>query len=431
MPHSLRGQLAGLIEQGIRGFLVQKQAHRRRSGFGIAHGPQAEIGQFVGGVPPVLVQAAHIQVGIAVIAAENIGHLGGLEPHVGGHPDIQLLNELHGLLRGQNPLLNILLIIRIHILVKASPGDGRPRPLHEKEKAHRPRRFAGVMEGGGGPPGHPLHHGGHVLQLLLPHRVLLFPSPPGTGCGQPLSPVPDGLQHLQDSSVKDPLVNGFRIIGVQHLQQPLGLFIVLDKAMLDHIGPGRDEMGPVGAEVVGHIGNPSKLSPVPLPLTHIVAPLDRHGLILPIGEQFLLQLPIVLVGDVKGVIGPLPQVGQVLRQPVGVELNGEIGPPNLLGGPAHQLFVVIDVVAEGPVDLRRGLVPAHETGHALSLLVNFRVGPGPGDIHIGPVGMEHAVECLNSFGAAHLGNGARPQLIAQGGAGGGVGMDCHNTSPYP
>ena len=44
--------------------------------------------------------------------------------------------------------------------------------------------------------------------------------------------------------------------------------------------------------------------------------------------------------------------------------------------------------------------------------------------------MEHAVECLNSFGAAHLGNGARPQLIAQGGAGGGVGMDCHNTSPF-
>ena len=412
VAHALGGQFAGLVEEGIRGLLVEQDAHRGRGGLGIPHGPQAEVGQLVAGVLAVLVQAAHVQVGVAVIAAEDVGHLGGLEPHVGGYPDVEFLNELHGLFRGKDPLFDVRFIVRIHVLVKPPPGDGGAGPFHKEEEAHRPGGLTGVVEGGGRAPGHPLHHGGHVLQLLLAGGVLLLGGLSSAGGGHPLSPLPDGFQDLDDAGVKDLLVDGGRVVGVQGGQEGLGLLIVLHKAVLDHVGPGGDEVGAVGAEVVGHVGHPAKLAPVPLLLAHVVAPLDGHGLVLPVGQEVLLQFLVVLVGDLEGVVGPVPEVGQVVGQPVGVELNGEVGPPDPLGGPAHQLLVVIDVVGEGTVDLGGGLVPPHEAGHPLGGPVYLGVGPGPGDVHIGAVGVEHSVELLNAFRAADFGDGAGTELVA-------------------
>ena len=193
MAHALRRQLAGLVEQGVRGLLVEHDGHGGRGGFYIAHGPQAEVGQLVGGILAVLIQAPHVQVGIAVIAAKDVGHLGGLEPYVGRHLDVQLLNQLHGLLRGEDALFHVRLVVGVHVLVKTGPGNGGACPLYEEEEADSPGRLAGVIEGGRGTPGDPFHHLRHLLQLLLALGVLLRLRSPGTGCAEPLPPVPNGL----------------------------------------------------------------------------------------------------------------------------------------------------------------------------------------------------------------------------------------------
>ena len=82
--------------------------------------------------------------------------------------------------------------------------------------------------------------------------------------------------------------------------------------MLDHIRPGRDEVGAVGAQVVGHVRHAAKLRPVPFLGVHVMAPLNGHGLLLPVRQKILFQLSIVFVRDLKGVVGPPPQVGQVV-----------------------------------------------------------------------------------------------------------------------
>ena len=312
VPHALCRQLTGFVQQSVRRFLVQHQRHRRRGGLRVPHRPQAQVGKLVGRILPLLVQAAHIQMGIAVIPAKDIGHLGRLEPHVGGHPHIQLLDQLHGALRRQDALFDVRFVVRIHILVEPSPGDGRPRPFHEQEEAHSPSRLAGIIEGGGRPPGDAGHHLCHLLQFLLAHRVCFLGGFPGAGGGHPLAPLPNGLQHLDNAVVENALVYGFRVVGVQGRPQRLGLFIILHEPMLDHIRPGRDEVGAVGAQVVGHVRHAAKLCPVPFLGVHVMAPLNGHGLLLPVWQKILFQLLILLIRDLKGVVGPTPQVGQVV-----------------------------------------------------------------------------------------------------------------------
>ena len=147
-------------------------------------------------------------------------------------------------------------------------------------------------------------------------------------------------------------------------------------------------------------------------LRDVVAPLNGHGLIFPVGEQVLFQGLVVFVGDFKGIVLTIAQVYQVVCQPVGMQLNGEVGASDALGGPADQLLVVINGIAHGAVDSSGCLVTAHHGRHALGLPIYLSIHLGAGDINIGAVAVQHPVELLDALGAADLCDSASSEVLA-------------------
>ena len=244
----------------------------------------------------------------------------------------------------------------------------------------------GLHKGVGGIPADLLYPGGGRLQLLLPGRVGLTGGL-GQGCVLQVDAVfPDAPADFHHTLIEVPLAYILRLGLVQALQNS-GAFVVVapvtDGQELRIVG---DEMGArVGDVVAGiHIAGVEQH----VGLGHLVAPLGSQGLVPPIGNMDLLQLLLVLRGDLPGIKFTSLKGVELRLQPVGVGLDTEVVAANPASLPAQQTLPLHKKDGEGLVHFRHGKVAPPDLGLGLCGLEVLGEDAGSLKLQVGAAGVQ-------------------------------------------
>ena len=385
-PDSRPCQIRRLDQQLMRGLVPHPNGQRRLGQEHMLGGGDTHKGKVVGDIAPVPVLASHYQVLEQAVPCKAL-RTGGVPAFVQVielHP--QAVQKLLGLLSGKPPLLQVLFIVRVHVLVKPSRGDGMPAGLQLQQLLHKPEALAGLIKGRG-PPGRDAPAVGGNLRKLLPpdgiragSRLLLRQIRiPGSIADHRLAAENHRLQELGPGTVVlIPGITFFKLLlnlGDNALVAHGQNFLVLHRHM---------------AYAVVKVVAGSKyivVDGLPGLLRHKGGGQLAGGSALPVGVG-LPQLRLGPVGYVERIRAAGGNGLKFRLQPFVGKLRVGLAAPGRNGTAAHHQLSFPDNNGDVVQNMRKGKGAPHDNGLVLGGLVGFRQQSRPGGLYLRHPGIQ-------------------------------------------